>query len=146
MPAIQAAERRTALRLLRGALRSGSFSIWLPKMDGLQVLREMRGSGSRTPVLIPDRARCASQIACKGSIVRASDYLNKPSSRRNWSAGRRALLRRGQGGTPRLTCRHPGLRLGGTPCTGQRSGGAVAAQLSCWKPCCSPGQVVSKDS
>ena len=100
----QAGDGELALRLVRG----GGFDLvildlGLPKMDGLQVLREMRGSGSRTPVLILT-ARDGVEDRVKGLDLGADDYLTKPFSLAELEARARALLRRGQGGTPLLTC------------------------------------------
>lgn len=100
----QAGDGELALNLLRG----GGFDLvildlGLPKRDGLQVLREMRASGCRTAALILT-ARDGVEDRVKGLDLGADDYLTKPFSLAELEARARALLRRGQGGTPLLSC------------------------------------------
>ena len=100
----QAGDGEMALSLLRG----GGFDLLildlgLPKMDGLQVLRKMRAAGCRTAVLILT-ARDGIEDRVKGLDLGADDYLAKPFSVAELEARARALLRRGQGGAPVLTC------------------------------------------
>jgi two-component system OmpR family response regulator len=75
----------------------------LPKVDGLQVLRQARASGCRTPVIILT-ARDGVEDRVKGLDLGADDYLAKPFSLVELEARARALLRRGQGGAPVITC------------------------------------------
>lgn len=100
----QAGDGELALGLLQG----GGFDLvildlGLPKMDGLQVLREMRASACCTAVLILT-ARDGVEDRVKGLDLGADDYLAKPFSLAELEARVRALLRRGRGGTPLLTC------------------------------------------
>ncbi len=100
----QASDGEMALALLRG----GGFDLvildlGLPKLDGLQVLRQYRGAGCITPVLILT-ARDGVEDRVKGLDLGADDYLTKPFSLAELEARARALLRRGQGGTPHLVC------------------------------------------
>lgn len=74
------------------------LDVMLPGKDGLEILREMRSRGNRTPVLlltaldgVDDRVR--------GLDAGADDYLVKPFSLEELQARLRALLRRGSGGT-----------------------------------------------
>jgi DNA-binding response OmpR family regulator len=68
----------------------------LPKMDGLQVLRQIRNSKKSLPVLVlTGRARVEDRV--KGLDLGADDYLIKPFAFRELTARVRALLRRGQG-------------------------------------------------
>ncbi len=68
----------------------------LPKMDGLQVLRQIRNSKKNLPVLVlTGRTRVEDRV--KGLDLGADDYLIKPFAFRELTARVRALLRRGQG-------------------------------------------------
>lgn len=65
----------------------------LPEMDGLAVLRNLRGSGSFTPVMMLT-ARSEEVDRVVGLEVGADDYLTKPFSMRELVARVHALLRR----------------------------------------------------
>jgi two-component system, OmpR family, copper resistance phosphate regulon response regulator CusR len=91
------------------ALRSGAWDVvvldwWLPRADGLEVLRRLRQTDRTTPVLfltarggIPDRV--------KGLDAGADDYLVKPFAFSELLARVRALARRrDRGGNTLLTC------------------------------------------
>ena len=65
----------------------------LPGMDGLEVLRRLRGSGQHTPVLMLT-ARGEEVDRVIGLEVGADDYLTKPFGQRELLARVRALLRR----------------------------------------------------
>jgi len=68
----------------------------LPKMDGLQVLRQIRNRKKNLPVLVlTGRTRVEDRV--KGLDLGADDYLIKPFAFRELTARVRALLRRGQG-------------------------------------------------
>lgn len=100
----QAGDGEMALSLLQG----GGFDLvildlGLPKLDGLSVLREMRAGGCRAAVLVLT-ARDGIDDRVKGLDLGADDYLAKPFSLAELEARARALLRRGQGGTPLITC------------------------------------------
>jgi two-component system OmpR family response regulator len=94
--------------LALGLLRGGGFDLvildlGLPKIDGLQVLRQARAGGCRTPVIILT-ARDGVEDRVKGLDLGADDYLAKPFSLVELEARARALLRRGQSGAPVITC------------------------------------------
>ncbi|TFG37849.1 MAG: response regulator transcription factor [Desulfobacterales bacterium] len=79
------------------------LDIMMPGRDGLSVLKEIRKEGINTPVLLltalgdlDDRIR--------GLDQGADDYLAKPFSMSELLARIRAMLRRGRGGNPLLTC------------------------------------------
>ena len=79
------------------------LDIMMPGRDGLSVLKEIRKEGVNTPVLmltalgdLDDRIR--------GLDQGADDYLAKPFSMSELLARIRAMLRRGRGGNPLLTC------------------------------------------
>ena len=65
----------------------------LPEMDGLSVLRNLRGNGSFTPVMMLT-ARSEEVDRVVGLEVGADDYLTKPFSMRELVARVHALLRR----------------------------------------------------
>ena len=69
----------------------------LPGFDGLEVLRRLRLSGSRVPVLLLT-ARDQVEDRVAGLDAGADDYLSKPFAVSELLARIRALLRRGQGG------------------------------------------------
>jgi two-component system, OmpR family, response regulator len=73
----------------------------LPRMDGLEVLRQLRARGSRTPVMIlTARDRLEDRVA--GLDIGADDYMVKPFQLAELEARVRALIRRGQGGAGRV--------------------------------------------
>jgi DNA-binding response OmpR family regulator len=65
----------------------------MPKADGFEVLRRLRASGSRTPVMMLT-VRAAEEDQVRGLDLGADDYLPKPFSPRTLLARVRALLRR----------------------------------------------------
>ncbi len=68
----------------------------LPKMDGLQVLRQIRTRKKNLPVLVlTGRTRVEDRV--KGLDLGADDYMIKPFAFRELTARVRALLRRGEG-------------------------------------------------
>lgn len=71
------------------------LDLGLPKMDGLEVLRRLRGRKSSLPVLILT-ARDALDDRVKGLDLGADDYMVKPFGPPELEARIRALLRRGQ--------------------------------------------------
>lgn len=83
------------------------LDLMLPKMGGYDVLRELRGDGLRTPVLILT-ARSQESDVLMGFNLGADDYVTKPFSTSELAARVHALLRRiRQGktqepGSPRL--------------------------------------------
>jgi DNA-binding response OmpR family regulator len=80
------------------AARAGGFDailldVMMPGMDGLAVLRELRGAGDRTPVLmLTARGDEADRVV--GLELGADDYVAKPFSPRELLARLRAVLRR----------------------------------------------------
>ncbi|QVN22638.1 response regulator transcription factor [Burkholderia pyrrocinia] len=68
----------------------------LPGMDGFTVLRNLRASGSTTPVLLVT-ARSAIDDRVSGLGFGADDYLVKPFDYRELDARVQALLRRNSG-------------------------------------------------
>ncbi len=74
------------------------LDLGLPRKDGLEVLRQLRVRGTRTPVLILT-ARDTVEDRVAGLDAGADDYLVKPFDLAELEARVRALIRRGQGGT-----------------------------------------------
>ena len=72
------------------------LDLGLPRMDGLDVLRRLRGRGSKTPVLILT-ARGEVESRVQGLNLGADDYLTKPFSLDELEARINALIRRAQG-------------------------------------------------
>lgn len=83
------------------ALRSQAYDLvlldlGLPRRDGLQLLRDLRARGNRTPVLVATaRDAVAQRIA--GLDAGADDYVLKPYDLQELLARMRALLRRAGG-------------------------------------------------
>lgn len=69
------------------------LDLMLPGKDGYEVLREMRGGGMRTPVLILT-ARAQESDLVMGFDLGADDYVTKPFSTIELVTRVRALLRR----------------------------------------------------
>jgi DNA-binding response OmpR family regulator len=69
------------------------LDLLLPKLDGLEVARQLRAAGTRTPILMLT-ARDMEQDKVQGLDVGADDYLTKPFGFREFLARVRALLRR----------------------------------------------------
>lgn len=72
------------------------LDIGLPRMDGTEILANLRARGDKTPVLmLTARADIEDRVAALDSG--ADDYLAKPFDFREFEARCRALLRRPQG-------------------------------------------------
>jgi two-component system, OmpR family, response regulator TctD len=78
------------------------LDIGLPRLDGFAVLRNLRGRGDRTPVLMLT-ARSNIEDRVDALDVGADDYLSKPFDAREFDARCRALLRRAQGHASGIT-------------------------------------------
>jgi two-component system OmpR family response regulator len=85
------------------------LDIGLPKVDGFELLRELRGRGVRVPVLVLT-ARDALEDRVKGLDLGADDYLTKPFDLPEFEARVRALIRRGHHRAS-ASLRHGALRL-----------------------------------
>ncbi len=96
------------------ALRTDRFDIvlldlGLPGRDGLEVLRELRGRGDATPVIIVT-ARDDTRNRIEGLDAGADDYIVKPFDLDEIAARMRSVLRRAAGrGDPCI--RHRGISL-----------------------------------
>lgn len=71
------------------------LDIMMPGIDGLEVLKQLRGEGISTPVLILS-ARCDLDDRINGLDCGADDYLPKPFATTELLARMRALLRRNE--------------------------------------------------
>ncbi len=69
------------------------LDVMLPKKDGFTLLRELRGTGDNTPVLMLT-ARGTTQDRVMGLDLGADDYLPKPFHFEELAARVRSLLRR----------------------------------------------------
>lgn len=81
------------------------LDIMLPHVDGLEVLKELRGAGLMTPVLMLT-AKGDINDKVKGLNLGADDYLAKPFSLAELLARVRALLRRSSAATPVIEAGH----------------------------------------
>ena len=73
------------------------LDVLMPRLDGIQVCRRLRGNGDRTPVLMLT-ARDSVGDRVTGLDAGADDYLVKPFALEELLARVRALLRRGLDG------------------------------------------------
>ena len=71
----------------------------LPDGDGLEVLRDLRARGDRTPVIVLS-ARGQPEDRVRGLEDGADDYVGKPFHLRELLARVHAVLQRGQAATP----------------------------------------------
>jgi two-component system, OmpR family, response regulator MprA len=86
------------------------LDLLMPRVDGLELCRRMRGGGDRTPVLmLTARDAVADRVA--GLDAGADDYLVKPFALPELLARIRALLRRSDAGAPREPLHFAGLEL-----------------------------------
>lgn len=72
------------------------LDLGLPKLNGLEVLKNLRARGSHLPVLILTAADSVEERV-KGLDYGADDYMAKPFSLQELEARVRALVRRGMG-------------------------------------------------
>jgi two-component system OmpR family response regulator len=82
------------------------LDLGLPKLHGLEVLKKLRGRGSKVPVLILTAADSIEQRV-KGLDAGADDYMAKPFSLQELEARVRALIRRGLGAASALVKHGP---------------------------------------
>lgn len=78
--------------LMSGSYDGAILDIMMPGMDGLTVLRRIRSSGSRIPVLMLS-AKSEIDDKVEGLDAGANDYLTKPFNSRELLARVRAMLR-----------------------------------------------------
>ena len=102
------------------------LDLGLPRRGGLEVLREARGRGNSTPVIIIT-ARDDVQSRIAGLDSGADDYLVKPFDLDELAARMRSVLRRGAGRADPVI-EHAGIRL--NPATREVSFRGSPVQLS----------------
>jgi two-component system response regulator MprA len=86
------------------------LDVLMPRIDGLELCRRLRGRGDRTPVLmLTARDAVADRVA--GLDAGADDYLVKPFALEELLARLRALLRRAAPGADRAPLRFADLNL-----------------------------------
>ncbi|BBP82139.1 MULTISPECIES: response regulator [Pseudomonas] len=85
------------------------LDLGLPRMDGINVLKRLRGSGSVLPVLVLT-ARDGMEDRIAGLDAGADDYLIKPFDLNELKARLRALLRRSSG-RAKVLIEHGGVSL-----------------------------------
>src|SRR2546429_5021790 len=104
--AVQAAERHRPDLIV--------LDVMLPDMDGFDVIRRLRGGGTRIPVVFLT-ARDSTEDKIRGLTLGGDDYVTKPFSLEEVIARIRAVLRRTRGdGTeppPRLKFADPELEV-----------------------------------
>ena len=90
-----AADGREALERLEGESEPDAMilDVLMPDVDGLEVCRRLRGSGSKLPVLMLT-ARTQVEDRVEGLDAGADDYVTKPFALDELLARVRALLRR----------------------------------------------------
>lgn len=113
----------------RSALSVSQFEalvldLMLPDGSGLDLLRELRRSGSDMPVLMLT-ARDGLEDRVTGLDAGADDYLGKPFALQELAARLRALIRRAQGRSEN-TLVWNGLHLDPVRMLGQRDGRTIA--------------------
>lgn len=87
------------------------LDIMLPEMSGIEVLRELRKKGCRTPILLLT-AKSQVEDKIEGLDAGADDYLPKPFEMGELLARIRAMLRRREEFTPDiLTCGNLSLNM-----------------------------------
>ncbi len=77
------------------------LDIMLPKKNGLDVLKDVKAAGVKTPVILLT-ARDTVDDRVKGLDIGADDYLTKPFAFEELLARLRVLMRRGGSGSPTL--------------------------------------------
>jgi two-component system copper resistance phosphate regulon response regulator CusR len=85
------------------------LDVMLPKLDGFQVCRDLRGRDVKTPILMLT-ALDGTADKVKGLDSGAEDYLTKPFSFEEFLARVRALLRRGPL-VVRTTLEYAGIKM-----------------------------------
>jgi DNA-binding response OmpR family regulator len=92
---LQAADGLTALEVHARTLPEAVILDWmLPKLDGLEVLRQLRRTAATPVLMLTARDEVADKVA--GLEVGADDYLTKPFPMEELIARVRALLRRSE--------------------------------------------------
>jgi len=108
-----------------GAFDLVVLDVMLPKKDGFDVCRELRGAGNTTPILMLT-AKSQEIDKVVGLELGADDYVTKPFGSKELVARIRALLRRTKGGAgPIEQCHFGDLVVDFKRFTTTRNGAAV---------------------
>ena len=145
----EAADGETALAAVRG----GSpdlvlLDVMLPGIDGLEVLRQLRGFSDAYVILVTARTEEVDKLVGLG--VGADDYVTKPFSPREVTARVKAVLRRDRGGRAGIEAplRFEGLTVDRAAREVQANGAAVALSSLEFDLLCAlagaPGRVFSR--
>ena len=97
------------------------LDIMMPVLDGLSVLKKMRGKNNSTPVLLLT-AKDSIEDRVHGLDAGANDYLVKPFSMKELDARLRALVRRARGRQTRSVLRWEDIELDPAAHSATRSG------------------------
>ena len=100
------------------------LDIMLPGKDGFEVCRELRRSGSRTPIILPT-AKAQEAEKVMGLELGADDYVTKPFSPRELRARIKAVLRRGADDAPAEPFRFDDAEVDFTRCEVRRAGAPI---------------------
>lgn len=124
-----------------------TLDVGLPDLSGFEVLRKLRASGFKAPVLILT-ARDAVEDRVRGLDLGADDYLLKPFEPEELAARLRALMRRPQG-DPSPTIRVGELEVDRSRCAAWVAGQPIELRRREWalleRLVVRLGKVVSKD-
>ncbi len=106
-----AADGETGLRLAQSSSYDAIIlDIMLPRKNGLEVLRELRGGGLKTPILMLS-VKSDVENRIEGLNLGADDYLPKPFAFSEVLARVRALIRRSSADSQGTTLTVADLRL-----------------------------------
>jgi len=123
------------------------LDVMLPDLDGFEVVRKLRGGGSRTPVVFLT-ARDATEDKIRGLTLGGDDYVTKPFSLEELTARIRAVLRRTAGDQDSSRIAFADLELDEETHEVRRAGVTVALSPTEFKLLrylmLNPGRVLSK--
>jgi DNA-binding response OmpR family regulator len=128
------------------------LDLMLPRMDGLEVCKRLRGQGSTVPIIMLT-AKSEEIDKVLGLELGADDYITKPFSMREFRSRVKAALRRAGMAQPEADDEQPidvrGLRIDPTKRTVTRNGDSVATTFVEFEILAalarSPGRVFTRD-
>jgi DNA-binding response OmpR family regulator len=124
------------------------LDVMLPGKDGLEVCRELRRAGLRTPIImLTAKAQEAEKIL--GLDLGADDYITKPFSPKELRARIRAALRRNAPPEPCSVFRFADIEVDSARCELRRAGSVVDITATEFKLLCAfvrnRGRVLSRE-